>query len=156
MELVTRLIRSDDTERLERLFGRLSPDTIYRRFFSPIPRLSRGCLRALIDVDHDDREAIVAVADGEIVAVARYDRSWTAPAEAEVAVLVEDAWQRHGVGARVLRDLGALAWARGIDTFTASTLGDNSSAIGIARALVPSASASIESGEVILRMPLAS
>ena len=34
--LTVREIELDDVERLERMFFRLSADTVYRRFFSPI------------------------------------------------------------------------------------------------------------------------
>ncbi|MEA3078402.1 MAG: hypothetical protein QOF60_3310, partial [Actinomycetota bacterium] len=80
----------DDSEALRRMFSRLSQETIYKRFFRPVKEPSAKDLAFLTNVDHGRREALVAEADGEIVAVARYDRLGDTD-EAEVAVLVEDA-----------------------------------------------------------------
>jgi hypothetical protein len=63
-----------DGEALRRLFHRLSPETVYRRFMSPLARPEQARPERLLDVDHMDREAIVAVVAGEIVGVARYSR----------------------------------------------------------------------------------
>src|SRR5687768_15278424 len=87
--ITLRPIRDDDVERLRRLFYRLSPETIYLRFFQPLRRPSEKMLHHLAEVDHERRQAIVAVDGDEVVGVARYD-----PADddqhAEVAVVVED------------------------------------------------------------------
>ena len=71
--LSVRPIEPDDVDRLGRMFERLSPTTIYRRFFSPIHEASPRMLMWLTNVDHDRREALVALDGDEIVAVARYD-----------------------------------------------------------------------------------
>src|SRR5579859_2355963 len=52
-ELLVRPIRPDDSVRLQRTFERLSPETIYRRFFSPIHTPPPGTLHRLANVDHD-------------------------------------------------------------------------------------------------------
>ena len=102
--LTVRPIAPDDVDRLGRMFERLSPTTIYRRFFSPIHEASPRMLMRLTNVDHDRREALVALDGDEIVAVARYDGQAGA-IEAEIAVTVEDAWQHRGVGKRLARRL---------------------------------------------------
>ena len=71
--LTVRPIEGDDVDRLRRMFYRLSPTTVYRRYFSPIPKPSTKMLHWLANVDHDCREALVALDGDEIVAVARYD-----------------------------------------------------------------------------------
>ena len=95
-----------DVDRLERMFFRLSPDDRVPRFFSPIHEPSQRMLMWLTNVDHDRREALVAVDGDEIVAVARYDGRPGAT-EAEIAVTVEDAWQHRGIGQRLARRLAA-------------------------------------------------
>ncbi len=95
--LTVRPIGPTDVDRLERMFYRLSPTTVYRRFFSPIQEPSRRMLTWFTNVDHDRREALVAVHGNEIVAVARYDGQ-PGSADAEIAVTVEDAWQHQGIG----------------------------------------------------------
>ena len=133
--VTVRPIRPDDEDRLARMFWRLSPDTVYRRFFSPVKAPRASMLRHLANVDHDLREALVAEADGEIIGVARYDCSPGDRAHAEVAVVVEDAWQRRGVASTLLRGLGETAKGHGVEAFTATMLGDNQPAARLARAL---------------------
>lgn len=149
-----RPIRPDDEERLERLFHRLSPRTIYMRFFSPVARPSHRTLRYLSSVDHDGREAIVAVDGDDIVGVARYDRR-AGTDEAEVAVLVEDAWQGRGLGRILTEHLAREARSHGVEAFTASMLGDNRRAIGLARTSA-AAHLRFEDGEVEAVIPLRS
>ena len=96
--VATRPVQPDDAARLVRLWPRLSPDTVYRRFHSPLHDLPPETVRRLVTVDHDRREAVAAVVGGEVVGVVRYDRSPDDPATAEFAILVEDAWQGTGLG----------------------------------------------------------
>lgn len=148
-----RAIEPEDVERLRRMFFRLSAETIYRRFFRPVREPSTKVLTYLATVDHRDREALVAVAGGEIVAVARYDRLGDSD-EAEVAVLVQDAWQGRGIGERLVRRLGALAERRGLQVFTATILGDNRAATGLLRAVATAPEVRVEAGELVVRAPL--
>src|SRR4051812_50125167 len=69
-----RPIRNDDGERLLRFHHSLSAETQYLRFFGAHPRLSEHEVEWFTHVDHRNRDAIVAVADGELLAVARLDR----------------------------------------------------------------------------------
>src|SRR3954470_21083690 len=79
-----RPIRSDDDARILDLHSRLSADTIYFRFFTPLPRLGPELLQRFVNVDYADRMALVAELNSELVAVARYDRL-PGSDEAEVA-----------------------------------------------------------------------
>ena len=69
-----RAIHPDDADRLERLFYRLSPKTLYLRFFTPLSRINHTVVKHLVTVDYVDRLAIVAVISDEIVGVSRYER----------------------------------------------------------------------------------
>jgi acyl-CoA synthetase (NDP forming)/RimJ/RimL family protein N-acetyltransferase len=119
-----RPIRPDDAERIDALHRRLSTETIYLRFFAPLPRLSPTMLERLVHVDYADRFALVAELGDELVAVARYDRL-PGSDEAEVAFLVEDAHQGRGLGSLLLEHLAAAATASGIRRFVAETLPEN-------------------------------
>jgi GNAT superfamily N-acetyltransferase len=119
------------------MWPRLSRDTVYRRFHAPIRTLPDEAVRHLVTVDHDDREAVVGLVGGEVVGIARYDRSPSDPARAEFAILVEDAWQGVGLGRQLLVELIALAGRHGVRTLTASVQRDNDRVIGLIRQLLP-------------------
>jgi GNAT superfamily N-acetyltransferase len=112
-----------DGELLGRLFCRLSPESVYRRFLSPISKPDYF-IRLLLRVDHYDREAIAAVERGEIVGVAQYARLPGA-SQADVAIVVADSWQRQGLGTRLITALADRAVANGIDAFVVAIQGDN-------------------------------
>ena len=135
--VTTRPVRPDDQSLFYRLWPRLSPETVYRRFHAPVRRLPAETVRWLVTVDHDLREALVAVVGGEVVGVARYDRPLDAPGTAEVAVVVEDAWQGAGVGRQLLAELAELAARRGVRTLTATVQPDNRPVLGLVRRLLP-------------------
>lgn len=160
--VVFRAIRPDDAARLERLFYRLSPQSLYLRFFTPMARPNAAMTQRLVTVDYVDRLALVAEIDDEVVGVARYDRlAAVAPAalnvaegEAEAAVIVEDAWQRRGIATRLLWRLSAAAAARGIDTFTASVLGQNRTMLGLLSVLGETVEMKLSDGEYQVRLRL--
>src|SRR5260221_12580817 len=145
-------MHADDVDRLRRLFFRLSPETVHLRFFQPIKAPSEKMLRHLAEADHDRRQAIVASVDDEIVAVARYDCSDAT--HAEVAIVVEDAWQHHGLGKVLLRRLTVDAVAHGIVSLTATVLGENQRMLGIVHHIAPTAHTHLEHGEWYLDIPL--
>jgi ribosomal protein S18 acetylase RimI-like enzyme len=151
--LAVREIEVDDVERLRRMFGRLSADSVYRRFFSPIQEPPRSALLWLATVDHQDRDALVALDGDEIVGVARYDTRAGSHA-AEIAVTVEDAWQHQGVGKRLTKRLAQRAIDRGIESFEATVMADNRPALGLLRKLSPDATVRFDSGSYAASMPL--
>jgi GNAT superfamily N-acetyltransferase len=135
--VATRTVQPEDDVLFRRLWPRLSRDTVYRRFHSPLHTLPAETVRRLVTVDHDRREAVAAIVGGEVVGVARYDRSSEDPATAEFAILVEDAWQGMGLGRQLLTELIALAAERGVTTLTATVQRDNDRVIGLIRRLLP-------------------
>jgi GNAT superfamily N-acetyltransferase len=122
-----RRLRDSDSELLLRGFRRLSPESRYRRFLTPTPRLSEGTVRYLVEIDHRNHEALVAVDEelGEGAGVARYVRNPARPNAAEVAVTVIDDWQGRGLGTLLLEAITMRAREEGVDTFTALMLVDN-------------------------------
>jgi RimJ/RimL family protein N-acetyltransferase len=125
-----------DGELLRRFFYRLSPETIYRRFMSPLARPEQARPEVLLDVDHRDREAILAMVGGEIVGVARYSRRAHSDT-ADLAIVVADAWQRQGLATCLLSALSASARRAGISRFEVMTQADNRAALGLLRRLWP-------------------
>lgn len=149
-----RPLREDDDVRLIRMFDRLSRETVHRRFFTLTPKLDGPLLQALTDVDHDRHEALVVAVGGEIVAIASYYRRPDDPTVADVAVLVEDGWQHHGLGRRLMRQLVRWARERGVEQFHADVLADNSQAVGLIRRMDTTARARFDSGGLAYDLPL--
>jgi RimJ/RimL family protein N-acetyltransferase len=123
-EVEVRQIEPTDSTALIRFHDALSPDSIRMRYFSAHPHLSPAETLRLTTVDHRDRQAYVAIGDGDIVAVARYERSHV-DGDAEVAFIVADDWQGRGLGGILLHRLVEHARSCGFRRFTASTLPHN-------------------------------
>jgi RimJ/RimL family protein N-acetyltransferase len=131
-----RPIRGDDHDRLRDHHERLSPESRYRRFLAAKPQLTSADARYLVEIDGCDHFALVATvpdAEGEtIVGVARFIRVPGNREVAEVAIVVNDAYQRQGMGAELVGRLAQEAVARGVRCFRATMLSDN---LGIQRLL---------------------
>ena len=150
--LTVRPVEATDLEDLGRMFRKLSRESVYLRFFSPLPNVDLPMLTRMTDVDHDRRDGLVALDGAEIVAIANYAaRDESGSGEAEIAVVVDDAWQRRGVGLRLTRRLVALALGRDYDTVVARVLPVNRAALALMRALSPQVAARFTDGEYEVR-----
>ena len=107
-----RPIRPDDEPRLSELYDRSSRDTRYQRFFTVM----------LVAED-------VTAPTTRLIGVARYEPG--GDDIAEIALVVEDAWQGKGVGTRLLTELFRAAAENGITRFRAFTLADNRRMLGL-------------------------
>ena len=152
LPVTTRPVRPDDAPLFCRLWDRLSPEPVYRRFHAPL-RSPPAEAHRFVEVDHVLREALVAVVGGEVVGVARYDRSPADPATADVAVVVEDAWQGVGVGRQLLTELTELAGRRGVRTLHADVQADNDRVVALVRRLLPGAVLTPEHGVCAVQAP---
>jgi GNAT superfamily N-acetyltransferase len=119
-----RPIRPDDGPALAAFHNHLSFQSVYFRFFSCHPELSAKEIERFTCVDYFDRLALVVERNGDLIAVGRYDRM-PGTTEAEVAFVVADIYQHHGVGSLLLDELARAAWRCGVRTFVASTLAEN-------------------------------
>lgn len=120
-----RPIQPTDAPGIVAMHSRFSERTRYLRYFSPYPRIPERDLRRFVNVDHHDREAFVVLVGDQIVAVGRYERLGPASPEAEVAFVVEDAYQGRGIGSVLLEHLADAARRVGIPTFVAEVLPAN-------------------------------
>ena len=106
--LTVRPVTPDDSAAVRDFLAGLSLDSAYRRFFTGLGSPSSTLVRHLVDVDHDRREAILAVLDGEVVGLADCTRLADG-VTVELGVVVADRWQRRGLGPRLARTVLELA-----------------------------------------------
>jgi RimJ/RimL family protein N-acetyltransferase len=120
-----RPIRKDDWHRLQRFHRRLSPQTVEYRFHGAKRELSVPLAHRFTDIDGHHDAAIVATTGsrGRIVGVARYN--CIDSTSAEVAFVVEDSFQHHGIGTRLLLRLREHALENGITEFVAEIMPGN-------------------------------
>jgi GNAT superfamily N-acetyltransferase len=148
--------RCSDRELLRRGFQRLSPESRYRRFLAPMPRLPEAAVRYLTDIDHHDHEAMIALDEQgtEALGVARYMRDRERPEAAEVAVTVVDDWQGLGLGTLLLEVISARAREEGVRTFTAWMLAQNQEMMDLFQRLGPVQVVDREAGAVEIEVAI--
>ncbi|HNR36666.1 MAG TPA: GNAT family N-acetyltransferase [Candidatus Hydrogenedentes bacterium] len=123
-----RAIHPTDEPLIRDLFYGVSAETLYRRFMSRMKWLSREQVQDFVYIDHRTEVAVVGTlseAFGEdIICIGRY---YLDPHtnRAEVAFIVDDAWQNRGIGSFLLKHLITIAKRNGIAGFTAEVLREN-------------------------------
>jgi ribosomal protein S18 acetylase RimI-like enzyme len=138
-----------DVAALQAMHQRCSPETVYRRFHSPVPRLSPRRARALL-APEDGLSLVVAVGEALVGAGVLAP----GPDGFELAVVVEDRWQRRGLGARLVRALAEQAARLGLDTVTCAVQPDNPGAPRTLRSAGLRARVAVEDGVADYRIPL--
>jgi acetyl coenzyme A synthetase (ADP forming)-like protein len=127
-----RPVRPEDAAELLAFYRRLSPDSLYFRFFSA-PQLDVKKAESVCDVDYENTFGLVGETGGRIVAIGHFFRNSAHPERAEAAFAVEDALHGQGIGTRMLERLAEIGRARGIQTFEADVLSQNRKMIGVFR-----------------------
>ncbi len=148
--------RRADRELLLRGFQRLSPESRYRRFLAPMPRLPGAAVRHLTDIDHHDHEAMIALDETgtEALGDAFYVRDPERSGAAEVAVTVVDDWQGRGLGTLLLEVISARAREEGVRTFTAWMLARNQEMMDLFHHLGPVQVLDREAGTVEIEVAI--
>jgi len=123
---LVRPIIPDDTERVHRFHAGQSAESIYLRFFAPLPSLSAKDVHRFTHVDHRSRVALVVIMAGEIAGIGRFDRlGETQESTAEVAFNVADRHRGKGIGSVLLEHLADIGSELGVRRFLADVLPQN-------------------------------
>jgi acetyltransferase len=138
-ELLIRPVLPGDAPLLEEMHASNSERTIRMRFFGMAPALSQDDVKRLCGLNDGGGFALAAVyRDAEfhahIVGIADYSFESESGA-AEFALVVSDAWQRHGLGKSLMRRLIAAARERGIRRLTGQVLIDNKPMLHLMKSL---------------------
>jgi acyl-CoA synthetase (NDP forming)/RimJ/RimL family protein N-acetyltransferase len=119
-----RPVRPDDAALVEAFHARQSRESIYFRYFSPMPSLSRRELDRLTKVDYLDHLTFIAVLGDQIIGMAGYDRRSRSD-EAEVAFITDDEHHGRGLATVLLEWLVVAARETGFRRLTAQVLPNN-------------------------------
>ncbi|MFE9250621.1 GNAT family N-acetyltransferase [Streptomyces sp. NPDC007088] len=141
------VVRADtgDLAEARAMHDRCSPATLTQRYHGPVRDADRY-LHHLLSPRHG-RTLAARNASGGLVALGHL--LWDGD-ETEVALLVEDAWQRRGVGARLLERLVAMAGTAGADSVYAVTRASNSGMVAAMRGLGLPLDYQIEEGTLVI------
>ena len=129
--VIIRGIRPDDKAMIEAAFQRLSPESIFRRFFTRKSTLNEAELKWATEVDFEKTVALVVVLDEgpqrAIIGAGRYIEydAKDAVRTAEIAFTVLDEFQGKGIGKILMKHLTIIARAKGVARFEALVLFEN-------------------------------
>ena len=133
MRVTIRPIRPEDEPLIVKFHATLSEESVYMRYFHVIgynQRVAHQRLTRICFIDYDREIALVVdrkdpqSGEHSILAVGRLNKLHMAP-EAEFAILVSDAYQRHGFGGELLRRLVQIGRDEKLQRITANILNGN-------------------------------
>jgi acetyltransferase len=131
-EILLRPIRPEDEPMMVKFHATLSDQTVYLRYFHMEKLSTRVAHERLVQkcfVDYDHEMALVAeripdTGQPEIIAVGRLTKSGSDD-EGELAVLVSDRYQRHGLGVELVRRLIQVGRDQKLKAIVANILPEN-------------------------------
>ena len=135
------------------MWERCSLATRLARFHAPVRHIPASYLETVLS---DPSASVVALPrrSGAVAALASLVPG--CGGSAELGVLVEDAWQRHGIGRQLVAHLIAAAPARQITELTASVLAQNATVADLLRRVPGEFSLTRDGATVNVRVRLAS
>lgn len=132
LPFTVRSIAYSDAEMLVRFHATLSEQTVRRRYFQPVSlhaRINQARLARICSPDAESEAVLVAVRRcdvterDEVVGIGRLEQ--VSHKAVELAVVVADLWQGHGIGTILLDLLIAMAKDRGMRELNAYILREN-------------------------------
>ena len=128
--VVLRPVVPEDAPRLATLSEHLSPESSRLRFFHAARRLTPQEALGVADIDHDRNEGLVALNEDRVVALGTFHQLGDEP-DAELTLLVDDAYQGGGLGRHMLNLLIDAARARRYRMLLTELLPDNERMSGL-------------------------
>jgi len=134
-EIFFRPIKPKDEPTLSEMLYSLSSDSVRTRFFTHTTAFPHRDVQELTNIDYEKNLAIVGLVPGpqgeeELVAIGQYfldDRDMSA----EVAFIVQDEWQKKGMGSLLMANLARFAKQHGVKKFNAQVLPGNQAMLSV-------------------------
>lgn len=124
----------EDVDAVADLMGRVSRESLQMRFMATIAEVPRKTIEGMCCGVQDDQACLLAITgEGEaekIIGIGNYVGMGDGRT-AEVAFLVDDAYQGRGISTLILERLAGIAAARGFVEFEAEVLWENTSMLGV-------------------------
>jgi acetyl coenzyme A synthetase (ADP forming)-like protein len=120
-----RPIVPSDAPALQAFVKNMSTESSYFRFFRVKKQLEPKELEQFTHLDYDVQMAFVAIVDGDLVGIGRYNADDCPDGFAEAAFTVADDMQGKGIGTLLVYRIAAYARAHSIKGFRAYVLADN-------------------------------
>ena len=137
--VLVRHLQATDAQLLEDMFYKLSPQSRWRRFFVPLenvdPEVVRNEALRLATLDPTREVALIALADDEAIAVARYAGIDANDASVESSIVVREDYQGQGLGLQLMDLLIQIALVQNVRHMVMLTHADNHGMIAIVRHL---------------------
>jgi GNAT superfamily N-acetyltransferase len=111
----------DDSDELVAMHARCSAETVFRRYHTAMPHLPARMAHALLQPEHG--WSLVMTSRDGLIGVAMLAVDGTGGAD--VGIMVEDRWQRRGLGARLMCELAIQAADQRLSTLTCVTQAEN-------------------------------
>ncbi|GAA3368708.1 GNAT family N-acetyltransferase [Streptomyces sannanensis] len=143
--ITVRRADQDDVDAARAMHGRCSERTLKLRYHGPVGDADRYLNHLLSP--RFGRTLAVETAAGRLVALGHL--LWDGD-ETEVALLVEDDWQRRGIGSELLRRLVGLAVEAGCENVYAVTQASNTGMVAVMRGLGLPLDYQIEEGTLVI------
>jgi RimJ/RimL family protein N-acetyltransferase len=151
-----RAIRPSDEDQMRRLFYRFSDASVYARYFSSLKSMPHAQMQAYVNVDWHKVMSLVGLVgkpgQERIVAEARYIKESIRPF-AEVAFIVDEAYQCQGISTYLYRLLIELARERRLTGFTAEVLFSNTGMMKVFKKGNLPVKANLENGVYHITIP---
>ncbi|MGH8731531.1 MAG: GNAT family N-acetyltransferase [Burkholderiales bacterium] len=136
--VVIRPIRPEDRQIEQDFVHNLSDESRYFRFFNAVRDLSETALTRFTQVNYEREMALIAVISENgretEIGVARYAINPDGTS-CEFAIVVADAWQRKGIGSKLMHSLMDAAGSRGLETMEGWVLAGNTRMLALMDAL---------------------
>ncbi|MEN8237831.1 MAG: bifunctional GNAT family N-acetyltransferase/acetate--CoA ligase family protein [Actinomycetota bacterium] len=148
-----RPIVPSDADALQAFVQGMSSESSYFRFFRVKRALQPEELSAYTELDYRLDMAFVAIVDGRLIGVGRYNAIEADPTSAEIAFTVADEFQGKGIGTLLVFRVAAYARAVGVQRFRAYLLADNHAMMRVFRNAGFSLKRAIDEGVYTVDIP---